>query len=116
MRALGWLDDHRRWLIAAFAVGYVTTLFGEYILMHSGFGERQSASECWFGDWVVRADNALIVAGFALSLLTPVAVARLWRLQGIIWRVGATVGLTVVAAAVWWMFWLSWSFDSACGL
>ena len=113
---IGWLDTRRWWLVGASTAAYAATLVGLYVLMHSGFGERASASECWSGEWLVDTVIALMVASLVLSVLAAAAVARVWRRQGLVWRVAATVAVAVTGLAVWWSLFWSWSFDAACGL
>ena len=113
---IGWLDTRRWWLVVAFAAAYAGTLLGLYVLMHGGLGERAHASECWSGAWVVDTGIALMVAALVVSVLAAAAVARVWRVQGLAWRVAATVAVAVTGLAVWWSLFWSWSFDAPCGV
>lgn len=112
------LDRHRRWLIASLGFIFLAVLAAQYVLMHSGIGERASSEDCWSGAALADAVEALGFAGCALSVLLAASVARIWRWDSVVdvWRIGATLALATGGILAWGIVLLFWVSDPACGI
>jgi hypothetical protein len=106
----------RVWLICLTVLGYVIALFALYVLMHSGLGERQSETDCWYGQWVVTAMDSALIAACFFAFAASVLIARVWCNVRRIWRVGAMLGMTFAGIVLIGVLYTQWTFDPACGL